>query len=185
MENKPALTDVYLTFCGFIDQNTVSKILHNFATAINMNVKHIHLLFQSTGGIVNDGICLYNYFKSLPCDVTLYNVGSVQSIATISYLGAKHRKTSANATFMIHRTTAGTQFAGSSRLHSLAKSVFLDDQRTEAIIKSHVKLSADQWAELNVADVVFSGEESVKLGLSQTIGEFSPPPGTQIYNISY
>ena len=94
-------TEVYFVFCGIIDQNSVNRIFNTLAVVTNPqnHVVHVHLLFQSTGGFVGDGFCLYNFFKSLTVDLTIYNVGSVQSAATIAFLGAKKRKTSARAVY--------------------------------------------------------------------------------------
>src|SRR5213080_2998307 len=102
-------SEVWATFAGPIDQAAVQRALSNLATASGTGVKHVHLLFQSLGGTVGDGVCLYNVFRALPFDLTLYNAGSVQSIAVISYLGAKRRKASTHATFAIHRTVGTTQ----------------------------------------------------------------------------
>jgi len=146
-------------------------------------VTHLHVLFQSSGGYVGDGVCLYNFFQSLQFDLTLYNVGSVQSIATLAYLGAKKRKTSAQATFMIHRSYNVPQATTSARLQSVAQSLSLDDQRTEAILKKHITLSNKQWAEFNYHDLVFSGTDAVQIGMADEIGEFCPPTGTQVFNI--
>jgi ATP-dependent protease ClpP protease subunit len=77
-------------------------------------------------------ICLYYFFKALTIDLTIYNVGWVQSISLIAYLGAKKRKTSSRATFMMHRTSGGAQPATAVRLKGITKSLTLDDARTES-----------------------------------------------------
>jgi ATP-dependent protease ClpP protease subunit len=94
---------VYGMFCGGIEQATAQKIVNALAIAGNAKVKHIHLLFQSAGGYVGDGVFLYNLFRSIPIEITLYNVGQISSAGVIAYLGAKARKTAKTATFMIHR----------------------------------------------------------------------------------
>src|ERR1035438_7167886 len=94
-------SELYAVFCGQIDQLSVQHIFAAVEEASRNSVKSIHILFQSSGGCVGDGVCLYNFFRVLPFDLTLYNVGSVQSIAAIAYLGAKHRKTSAHALFQL------------------------------------------------------------------------------------
>jgi ATP-dependent Clp protease, protease subunit len=66
---------------------------------------------QTTGGNVQDGVCLYNYFRTLPVDLSVYNVGSISSAGVIAYLGAKNRKAATLATFMIHRSHASFQGA--------------------------------------------------------------------------
>jgi ATP-dependent Clp protease protease subunit len=151
--------------------------------AMGGKVKHVHLLFQSAGGYVGDGVFLYNLFRSIPIELTLYNVGQISSAGVVAYLGAKHRKTTKNATFMLHRSTNSPQFATATKLNHVAKSLVLDDQRVDTIVRDHIKLPNELWDALEHHDVYVSGEEAVKFGLAHEIGEFSPPAGTQVFNL--
>ena len=65
----------------------------------------------------------------------------------------------------------------------MAKSLVIDDKRMEGILSEHIILPKGTWADLDDHDFYFSGEEAVKMGLAHEIGEFSPPPGTQIYDL--
>ena len=133
---------------------------------------------------MGDGVCLYNFLKTLPIDLTIYNVGAVFSIATIAYLGAKKRKTSTRAVFGLHSTTITPQGATSASLEATTKTLILDDARTQSILRDHVALSDEQWTALRSnRELVFSGEEAINLGIAHEIGEFSPPKGVQIFNI--
>jgi ATP-dependent Clp protease protease subunit len=181
--NAPQPQEVYAIFGDGINGESIKRISASCSFASQNNINHVHLLFQSTGGSVADGVCLYNIFKALPIDLTIYNCGSVLSIAAIAFLGASKRKTSARATFMIHRTTASPQSASAGRLHSIAESVILDDQRTEAILKSHLKLTPEEWTDLDNRELWFSSEEAIKAGLADEIGEFGPPKGSKLYTI--
>jgi ATP-dependent Clp protease protease subunit len=176
-------TQAYAVFCGQIDQAAVQRIFQTLTTAIGNRFSHFHLLFQSTGGYVGDGVCLYNFFRSLPIDLTLYNVGSIQSIGVVAYLGAKHRKTSARATFMIHRTFFSPQIATSHSLKASLEALSLDDARTESILRDHLRLPEEKWNALKSEDLFFSGEEAIRLGFADEFGEFSAPPGNLIFNI--
>jgi ATP-dependent Clp protease protease subunit len=175
--------EVYGVFCGTINEDSVKRLFNSFAFATKNKIQHVHLMVQSSGGMVADGVCLYNFLRALPIEVTLYNCGTISSIAVIAYLGAKKRKTSARASFMIHRTTGSPQSATAGRLHSVAESVVMDDQRTESILREHVKLSPEEWADLDKHDLCFSAEEAVKLGFATEMGEFSPPLGSQVFSI--
>lgn len=175
--------DVYAIFCGAIDQPNAQRIVNSLTGAMSIKVKHIHVLFQSNGGYIADGIFLFNLFRTLPIELTLYNVGQLSSAAVIAYLGAGRRKTAANATFMVHRSTYSPQFATSSKLHKLAKNLILDDERCEAIVRERVTLPEDLWSEIQHHDVYLSGDEAVKFGMADEIGEFAPPAGTQVYNM--
>ena len=77
---------LYVTAAGIIDQAFLQRVFQGFAMASNANVQQIHLLFQSTGGTVADGIALYNYLRTLPIELHLYNAGTVSSIAVIVVL---------------------------------------------------------------------------------------------------
>ena len=178
-----APSEVYAVFSDNINQASVQRIFNAFAGGSANKVQHVHLLFQSSGGTIADGVCLHSFFKSLPLKLTIYNVGSVMSVALISYLGAKTRKTNLRATFMMHRSSSAGQPTTASRLKGLAKSLTLDDERTEAILREHLKLPPEQWTALDNQDVFFSGEEAVSIGIAHEIGEWSPPFGAQIYNI--
>jgi ATP-dependent protease ClpP protease subunit len=116
-------------------------------------------------------------------DLTLYNTGTIASGATIAYLGAKKRKASAHALFMIHRTQTTTQFANTQAIKSLADSAVINDQRTEAILRQHITMPREKWSQFDYRDIFFTAEESVQAGISDEISEFSPPAGTRIFNV--
>ena len=184
-EAAGAPVEVYGTFSGTIDQLALNRIFSTGAFVTNAipRIGRVHLLFQTSGGLVADGVCLYNYFRTFPAPLTLYNAGSVQSIGTIAFLGAAQRKTSARATFMLHRTRASPQFAQAEALQQFADGVALDDRRTEAILRHHVALTSAQWAQLDRGDLQFSSEEALRIGLASEIGDFAPPAGTGVFNI--
>ena len=92
--------EIYATLAGQVNEYMVQKFFQGIAIAMSNKVQRIHLLIQSTGGFICDGIALYNYIRKLPIEVIAYNVGSVQSIAVIAFLGAQKRKASKTATFM-------------------------------------------------------------------------------------
>src|SRR6478609_3550932 len=97
--------EVFGMFTGPINQAAAQRISNAMTLAINNGVEGIHLLFQSDGGKAGDAIYLFNLFRSLPISLTLYNAGSVASIAVIAYLGAAKRITTSNATFMVPVTS--------------------------------------------------------------------------------
>jgi ATP-dependent Clp protease protease subunit len=175
--------EVYTIFCGPIEQATAQKIVGGLTTASVNKVKHVHVLFQSAGGYIGDGVFLYNLFHTMPIELTFYNVGQISSAGVIAYLGAKRRKTTRNATFMLHRGTNSTQFATSSKLKHITQTLVLDDERTEAIVRKHVKMPDELWQEMAFHDLYLSGEEALKYGFATDIGEFSPPIGIQVFNL--
>jgi ATP-dependent Clp protease protease subunit len=151
--------------------------------ASNNAVQRVHLVFQSTGGVIGDGICLYNLFKAAPFELAIYNIGSVQSVGVVAFLGAKHRKASPQATFMIHRSYASPLAATSERLQATVRGLILDDERCERILRDHINLDDEQWTTHNVADLWLSAEEARKAGVLTEIGNFAPPKGAQLFSV--
>jgi ATP-dependent Clp protease protease subunit len=183
-EQQPLPKIVYAMFCGTLDESAVRRIMINIAKATEQNVEHIHLLFQSDGGGVGNGVSLYYLFKVLPFELTIYNIGAVSSAALIAYLGAKHRKASASATFLIHRTTDSLQFGREAQFRAVAESLAINDQVTESLLRNHITLSIAQWERLNDHGNLFlTAKEAIECGITEEIGDFSPAPGTTLYTI--
>lgn len=176
-------TDVYTVFAGNIDQDAAGRISRGIALATQNNVKTFHLLLQSTGGFIADGIFLYNFIQSCSINVALYNAGSIQSIAAVVFLGAKVRKTSAYATFMLHRAYMSPQAATTDRLKSVVQALLVDEQRLEAVLNKHVKIPADKLETHKHSDIWFTAKEAVECGLATEVGDFSPPTGAPIYSL--
>src|SRR5258707_11878177 len=74
-------SNMYAVFSGEINQDSTRRFFKAVSTATAKNVRHLHVLVESYGGFVGDGICLYNFFKSLPVDFPLFNLFAVQSIS--------------------------------------------------------------------------------------------------------
>lgn len=176
--------EAYAVFCGQITEETASKLAACISTA-TVKLQNVHLLFQSSGGSVGDGVFLYNLFKGLPICLTIYNVRSVCSIAVIAYMGAPRRIVSPRATFMIHRTTAKLARAPAMIMRGVTKSLILEGERAESILRANIRLpEGERWSNLDQYDFYFSGKEAVDIGLAHELGEFSLPPGTPVYYFS-
>ena len=172
--------ELYGMFTGPINQAAAQRISNAMSLAINNGVEGIHLLFQSGAGNVGDGIYIFNLFRSLPISLTLYNAGSVASIAVIAYLGAAKRITTSNATFMVHRTPVA---ATSGKLQSADNTAILDEKRIESILQSKLKLPEDKMKLRSVANLSLSADEAVAAGLATSIGDFIPPKGQLMFCI--
>jgi ATP-dependent Clp protease, protease subunit len=182
-EQVQPVPNVYAMFCGGIDQNAVQRIMAGVNLAGQKNVQHIHILFQSSGGTIGDGVCLYNFLKNATIEVSLYNVGTISSIAVLAYLGATNRKASTHSTFMIHRSTMSPPIPTAERLQAAVDSLKIDDARTEIIYRGHIKIPDEKWSDLRHNEFWFTAQDAVKNGIASEIAEFAPPKGTHVSNL--
>lgn len=182
--NPPPLIprDDFGIFVGPINQDTAHRIVAAITpiTAPGPHVITAHILFQSFGGSIADGIFLYHFLRSLPRSVVLYNGGTIQSIASLVFLGAHKRVASARSTFLLHRSATAPQAASASRLKTLTESIALDDRNTESIYRDHLTLPEELWKRLDYDDLILSAEDAMKYGLVDEIGDFTPDRGAVV-----
>jgi ATP-dependent Clp protease, protease subunit len=180
---KPKVPEeMWATFCGDINAGNTAKLANGLTNVAAQGTKRIHILFQSWGGFVGDGVFLYNSLKKLSVEVVLYNAGQVASAATLAFLGAHGRKTTANAIFMIHKGANNPDSSGAGKLKAVAANLSMDDARIEAILRAHLSLPEELWTQFNYHDVFLSGTDAVKYGMADEIAEFSPPVGEKVKN---
>jgi ATP-dependent protease ClpP protease subunit len=167
-ENEPqkqkAPEEIWAVFCGDINAANVAKLVNGITTVGANGTKRIHLLFHSWGGFVGDGVFLYNALSKFPVEIILYNAGQVASAATLVFLGAKGRKTTSNAIFMIHKASSNPNASGVGKLKAVANNLDLDDSRVEAILRTHLNLPEEMWTQFAYHDVYLSGTDALNMG---------------------
>ncbi len=167
--------DLYAILSGTLDGSALPRIVTGFGNASQNKVQQMHVLFQPTGGGIREAIRLYDFFKKFSTDLTLYNMDVVSSIAIISYLGAKTRKVSKRATFMIRRSRTTNQ--------PTVECAVLFEQTAEAILREHINMPENRWAHFSHNDLWFSAEQAVKYGIAHEIGDFVVPADAKIWTI--
>jgi len=180
---QDAKSDIYAILCGDINAANANKLV-NGLTGVSAAGKcqTLHILFQSWGGFVGDGVFVYNLLKNFPLDIILYNSGHVASAGVTAFLGARERKATKNSLFMIHEVSQSPSSAGVSRLRAAANSLEMENARTESILRTHLNLPEELWSQIRYHDVYLTGEQALEYGLIDEIAEFSPPPGSKVLN---
>lgn len=183
----PPATDVYWTFNGAITPDSMQLVNRWVSAAVLPTAPacRVHILMQSLGGSVGDGVWLYSLFRGFPRPLTVYNGGHLGSIAAVAYLGAERRCVSPHATFMFHRTTGPALALTANRLRSVLASVEADDARTESIIQERAAFSPELWDQLRQdLDVMLSATDAVAAGIAHSVEEFRPPSGAPLFTFN-
>ena len=93
-------------FFGPINVSTAEMFRNMLLNAMNtQGLKGIEILMSSEGGDLNSGFTMYNYLRSFPLPTTVINMGAIESIALIPFLGAGIRRAVPNSRFLIHNFT--------------------------------------------------------------------------------
>src|SRR5437773_2398321 len=97
---------VYLAYHDNISLESSNRFMDFCAKVIQeYKPNGLYFLFSSGGGLVDSGVTLYNYLRSLPVKVTMHNVGSIDSIANAVFLAAEVRLATPASAFLLHGIT--------------------------------------------------------------------------------
>jgi ATP-dependent Clp protease protease subunit len=109
----------YDTVClVYHDEITIEKTKALMDICSNLvqqySVKTIYFQFSSGGGSVDSAITLYNFLKSLPCEIVMHNTGSIDSAANVVFMAGDRRYAAAHTSFLFHGV--GWEFGSNQQL---------------------------------------------------------------------
>jgi len=106
----------------------------------------LYFLFSSPGGEVNSGIVLYNYLCALPVEITMHNIGAVDSIGNVVFSAGKKRYASPHSSFLFHGITTGfnkdTRMTP-SQLNEIRSSLESDQKKIAGILQTNSNLTEE------------------------------------------
>jgi ATP-dependent Clp protease protease subunit len=185
MSVSPVPKEAWLTFATpQINNEACSRLFGTMAQIVHNGFTRIHLLIQSSGGFVGDGIAMYNLLRNLPVEIVTYNGGAVESIAVLPYLAGKVRRASKTATFMIHRTGCTLPSRATAEdLKAKVEQFDVLDRNSEEILRLHLTMPDDKWAIHAARDLLISAQEAKEFGIAHEIADFAPIAGAPLVNI--
>ncbi|MCS0587685.1 ATP-dependent Clp protease proteolytic subunit [Massilia norwichensis] len=176
--------EAWFTLSGDVNSDMVHRVFEAVSMMTEDGIETAHVLVQSNGGYVSDGLCLYNFLANAPVEFVMYNGGAVASIAVILFLSGTRRYASETARFMIHKSHA-TASPGSrpDALNIIVEGLRADDARTESILRKHIELTPEQWGIHQYGDLHLNGRDAKTAGLVNDVRDFAPPKGAPLRNI--
>jgi ATP-dependent Clp protease protease subunit len=176
--------EAWFTLSGDVNSDMVHRVFDAAADMTEDGIETAHILIQSNGGYVSDGLCLHNYLRNLPIRIVTYNGGAVASIAVILFLAGDLRYASETARFMVHKSHASAPHgARPDALRIIVEGLQADDARTESILRKHVRLSDEHWNIHAYSDLHLTAPEAAKVGMIDAVADFKPPKGKRVANI--
>ncbi|WP_312519904.1 ATP-dependent Clp protease proteolytic subunit [Massilia sp.] len=176
--------EAWFTLSGDVNSDMVHRMFEAVAAMTEDGIDTAHVLLQSNGGYVSDGLCLYNFMASSPIKFVMYNGGAVASIAVVLYLSGTRRYASETARFMIHKSHA-TASPGSrpDALNIIVEGLRADDARTESILRKEIELSPEQWNVHQYGDLHLTARDAKTAKMIHEVADFRPPKGAVLRNI--
>jgi ATP-dependent protease ClpP protease subunit len=175
--------EVYLSFSGEIGLGTAQGLISTLSECCNQGVKHAYLMFSTPGGSVMHGMNLYNVLRALPIELTIHNVGNVDSIGNVVFLAGDRRYACAHSTFMFHGV--GFDMDGKQRLEEKLlrehlETVHAEHKRIGAVIQDRSRLEDTAVQELFLQQQTKDAIFAAKYGIVDEIRDVKIPPGAPI-----
>jgi len=183
-EQTKAPTDAWFTLSGDVNSDMVHRVFEAVSGMSESGIETAHVLLQSNGGYVSDGLCMYNFLSNAPVTFVMYNAGAVASIAVILFLAGTRRYASETARFMVHKSHAtASPGARPDALNIIVEGLRADDARTESILRKHIELSPEQWGIHQYSDLHLTSRDAKAARMITDVADFAPPRGVIIRNI--
>lgn len=179
---------VYVTFIAEIVPATTEALIASLSDLVNKRVAEIYLMFSTPGGSVMHGITLYNYLRALPVDLTIHNIGNVDSIGNAIFLAGRTRYACRNATFMFHGV--GFDLQNQMRLEEKflkerLDAIRSDQNRIGSIIAERTQLPAEDirglFFEAQTKDATFAAG----CGIINEIRDVQIPNGSPVISLVF
>ena len=176
--------EAWFTLSGDVNSDMVHRVFEAVSAMTDSGISTAHVLLQSNGGYVSDGLCLYNFLANAPVKFYMYNAGAVASIAVILFLSGSKRYASETARFMVHKSHAtASPGARPDALNIIVEGLRADDARTESILRQHVVLMPEQWAIHQYSDLHLNSRDARVARMIDEVADFAPPRGARLRNI--
>lgn len=178
---------VYVSFSAEINANTTESLIATMANLANGNVPLVYLLLSTPGGVVMNGMNLYNVLRAMPFRLITHNVGNVDSIGTAVFLAGDERHASPHSTFMFHGVGSdGTGLRLDEKLlRERLDSVLADHKRIGGIMEERTNLETEQvealFREAQTKDATYA----VGAGIVHEIKDIQIPEGSPIVSLVF
>lgn len=187
-QNPPPV--VYVSFSAEINASTTEALIASMAQCANQKVPEVYLLLSTGGGIVMNGMNLYNVLRAMPFKLTTHNVGNIDSIGNPIFLAGETRYASPHATFMFHGVGFDIPPGAGMRieekfLRERLDSIAADHKRIGAILTEHSALTTRQVAALFREATTKDAEWATGVGIVHEIREFKIPAGAPIVSLVF
>jgi ATP-dependent Clp protease protease subunit len=179
--------DVYISFVADVNVPTVNQLLGICGQQVQAGVKRLHLMISSNGGNVHAGISAYNTLKAMPVELHTYNMGNVDSIATVIYLSGARRVATPRCSFLFHGVSYTFQNA---QLHQTALEEHLEALRKDQkligdVIADRTRIDADEIRKMFLRAACVPPDEAVAKGISHDVTEVKVPDGVPFYQLVF
>jgi ATP-dependent Clp protease, protease subunit len=178
---------VVINFFVQVDANTVNQLVQVIDNQIRAGAKKVTILISSAGGETTSAFTAYNFIRGLPVEVTTFNVGNVDSAATVIYCAGKKRYSLPGTRFILHGASVG--FGGNTLLNMQGLESQLALLKNQNQMISHVIAANTNKKESDIdavlrTETILNPDDAKSWGLVQEIRTEFLEPGAMLVTVN-
>lgn len=186
MDEKQQVDVIYFVYHDEISLEKSKIVMELCSQAImQFSPKTIYFQISSGGGSVDSAITLYNFLKSLPCEIIMHNIGSIDSAANVVFMAGDKCYAAAHTSFLFHGVTYG--FGGNvskSQITEGLSIVEIAETKIAGILAKHSQLTEREVKDLFVVGESKSATFAKEKGIISDLRDAEVPAGAPIYTIN-
>jgi ATP-dependent Clp protease protease subunit len=179
---------IYINYFDMIDMARVKAIMIVCSSLMKQfTPKELYFLFASPGGQIGAGIVLYHFLKAIPVQITMHNMGQVDSIANVIFMAGDKRLAAPHSSFHFHGagmdTRPGQRFV-LSNLKEIASQLEEDHNKIAGILQGNTKLSREEILDFFNEGAAKNAQFALDKGIISEIIVPQIPEGAELININ-
>lgn len=179
--------EAWVQYIAPINQETVARFISEVNGLVNQGFARVNVLLASPGGSVMHGVAVYNFLRSIPVEIAMYNFGRIDSIAAVIFVGAEQRFAVPNSAFLIHGvsiTLPNAQTFDETKLEEILLSVKKDRENIANILAERSGKPLDFINGLMIKGATMNASQALECGLIQAVKMVSIPSGARFIAIN-
>jgi ATP-dependent Clp protease, protease subunit len=177
---------IYLVYHDEISLEKTKGLMEVCSQAMQFTPDEIYFQFSSGGGSVDSAITLYNFLKSLPCEIVMHNTGSIDSAANIVFMAGNRRFAVAHTSFLFHGIGYGFGDINVSKSQiSEGLSVVTEaENKIAGILARHSNLTEAEVRQLFLEGESKSATFARDKGIISELKDVEIPAGAPLYTVN-
>lgn len=167
--------------------DTVSQFVQILSRLQSGGTKKVIVLLSFPDGDTGSASAAYNFLKSLPMEVTTFNMGTVDSATALIFCGGKNRYALSSTRFLLHSNMSPTN--GNPMLNITDLEAKLNLVKSMNDVTAHVLATVSNKKEIELQGIlreqkILTAEEAKQWGLIQDIRSDFMEPGAILLSVN-
>lgn len=180
------MNEYWIQFAAPVNQVTAAQFISVVTECLNKGAKKLNIIISTPGGTVIHGKGIFNFLKTLPLEIDMYNIGQVDSIGGVMYLAGTKRYAVENSSFLIHGISLmieGRLELQEKLLQEKLEALKKDRESISSIYAENTKISLEDFEKLMLDGTTISATDAALKGIVTEIKRPMIPQETQLISI--